>query len=176
MAFEIGIPVLGQRIAALWNLDMSTVAVRITGKFRVPSASLFDAWLSPSLIGEWMFGPLVRADESVIRITIDPRVGGAFSFLVRRAGKEIDHFGEYRVVDRPHHLEFTWCVSGVVESSNVIVKISPRGKGCELTLLHALHPNWTSHAEKVAKEWGKMIEVLGQVIGSSPTQFVDESW
>jgi uncharacterized protein YndB with AHSA1/START domain len=62
--------------------DLSVV---VTHRFAASPERVFDAWLDPALIGQWMFGPAVR-EEEVLRLATDPRVGGSFSFLVRRQG------------------------------------------------------------------------------------------
>jgi uncharacterized protein YndB with AHSA1/START domain len=68
----------------------SPVAVRVTRRFSAAPERVFDAWLDPEMIGRWMFGPALR-DEDVVRSALDKRVGGSFSFVVRREGEEIDH-------------------------------------------------------------------------------------
>ena len=68
----------------------SHVAVRVTCRFGAGPERVFDAWLDPEMIGSWMFGPALR-DEEVLRIALDARSGGSFSFVVRRQGEEIDH-------------------------------------------------------------------------------------
>src|SRR2546422_4474208 len=81
-----------QQTEAERNDDMSTkhdVTVRVTHRYNASPERVFDAWLDPKLIDGWMFGPSQR-DEEVRRVTVDPRVGGSFSFLVRREGHEID--------------------------------------------------------------------------------------
>ncbi|HEY1036167.1 MAG TPA: SRPBCC family protein [Pseudoxanthomonas sp.] len=88
-----------------------TVDVSVQRVFPVPAERVFDAWLTPRLLGQWMFGPGVR-DEKVLRLDVDPRVGGRFSMLVERDGTRIDHVGEYLVIDRPHRLSFTWGIAG----------------------------------------------------------------
>jgi uncharacterized protein YndB with AHSA1/START domain len=64
---------------------------------------VFDAWLSPELLGRWVFGAKVP-DEEILRLAVDRRVGGSFSFLGRSQGEEIDHVGRYLEIDRPHRL------------------------------------------------------------------------
>ena len=82
------------------------VTVTVKRRFAAPAERVFDAWLEPKLVAQWMFGPSLR-DEEIVRIAIDPRVGGLFSFVVRRQGQEIDHVGEYLEIDRPRRLAFT---------------------------------------------------------------------
>src|SRR6266545_1118793 len=75
------------------------VKVSVTRHFDASPERVFDAWLDPELIGKWMFGPALR-EEEVLRIVADARVGGSFSFLVRRQGQEIVHVGHRRGVGR----------------------------------------------------------------------------
>jgi uncharacterized protein YndB with AHSA1/START domain len=82
------------------------IQVCVTRRFDAAPDRVFDAWLNPELIRAWMFGPAVRGEE-VVRITNDPRVGGSFSFVVRRQGEEINHVGEYLEIQRPWRLVFT---------------------------------------------------------------------
>jgi uncharacterized protein YndB with AHSA1/START domain len=137
----------------------SHVKVRVTRQFSVSPERVFDAWLDPEMIGKWMFGPDLR-DEEVVRISLDPRVGGSFSFVVRRQGQEIDHVGEYLEIDRPRRLVFTWGVAGVEGSSRVIIDIVPLENGCNLTLTHELHPDWADYADRTEDAWTKMINML----------------
>jgi uncharacterized protein YndB with AHSA1/START domain len=132
--------------------------VRVTRHFDATPDRVFDAWLNPELIGAWMFGPAVR-EEEVVRITNDPRVGGSFSFVVRRQGEEINHVGEYLEIQRPWRLVFTW---GIDEAggSRVVIDIIVQDAGCELTLTHELPPDWSDYADRTKAAWSKMLEVL----------------
>ena len=141
---------------------MSTqpVIVRVTRRFHVPSERVFDAWLDPELIGRWMFGPDLR-DEQVVRIAVDPRVGGKFSFLVRRGQLEIDHVGTYREIDRPRRLVFTWGIAGESSDESVVsIDIAPRESGCELVLTHEMDPKWRDYATRTQAGWTKMLAAL----------------
>ena len=136
----------------------------VTHRYGCSPERAFDAWLEPALIGRWMFGPALR-DEEILRIAIDARVGGAFSFLVRRAGTDIDHVGEYVEIDRPRRIVFTWSVPHYSsETTRVTVEIAPFGTGCELTLTHVLPAEF---AQRASEAWGMMLGVLGSVLGEA---------
>jgi uncharacterized protein YndB with AHSA1/START domain len=139
----------------------SNVNVRVTRQFSVSPEKIFDAWLDPEMIGKWMFGPDLR-DEEVVRISLVPRVGGSFSFVVRRQEQEIDHVGEYLKMDRPHRLVFTWGVADVEGSSRVIIDIVPLENGSELTLTHELLSDWADFAGRTKDAWTKMLDVLAE--------------
>jgi uncharacterized protein YndB with AHSA1/START domain len=136
------------------------VNVRVTRRFRPSPERVFDAWLNPEMIGSWMFGPSLR-EEEVVKISTDARVGGSFSFVVRRQGVEIDHIGEYLEIDRPGRLVFTWAVApDPIDSSRVTVEIVPLETGCHLTLTHELHPDWADYASRTEAAWTKMLDAL----------------
>lgn len=156
------------------NLE-SPIQARITQHFSVPAERVFAAWLDPALIGQWMFGPALR-DEEVVRISVDDRVGGAFSFVVRRQGQEIDHVGEYLEVERPRRLVFTWGIRGeAAAESRVTIDIVPQTNGCELTLTHELPPAWADFVERSQAAWAQMTGVLADMLTATEQQTVERS-
>ena len=140
------------------------VHVRVKRRFDAPAERVFDAWLDPRLIGQWMFGKALR-EEEVLRIAVDARLGGAFSFLVRRQGQEIDHVGRYLSIERPTRLEFTWGIAGEsAEESRVTVEIVPDGTRCELTLTHEMDAKWAEYAKRTEAGWTRMLDVLATTL------------
>ena len=143
----------------------SNALVRVNRRIPASSHAAFEAWLDPEMVGRWMFGPAIR-DEQVVRILIDPRVGGTFSFVVRRNGKEINHLGEYLAIERPHRLVFTWTTAdSLPATSRVSVEILSLEGACELTLIHEIQPEWLDYAVRVEESWAKMLESLGNLLG-----------
>jgi uncharacterized protein YndB with AHSA1/START domain len=137
----------------------------VTKRFNVPAGRVFDAWLDPALIGRWMFGPNVR-EERIVRLGTEPRVGGKFSFVVERAGVEIDHVGEYLEIERPRLLVFTWATRDrLPETSRVIIEITPLDGECELTLTHVMDPGWAAFVDRAAGSWRMMLDVLAGTLG-----------
>jgi len=117
------------------------------------------------MIGKWMFGPALR-EEDVLRIDVDARVGGAFSFLVRRQGQEIDHVGKYREIDRPRRLVFTWGIAGDSEDESlVVIEIVQQETGAELTLTHEMDSKWADYASRTEAGWTKMLDALSVTLG-----------
>jgi len=139
------------------------VTVTVKRRFAAAAEEVFDAWLEPKLVAQWMFGPTVR-DEEIVRISIDPRVGGLFSFVVRRQGQEIDHVGEYLEIERPRRLAFTWAVGKrTPDDTRVVIDIAPVGAGCELALRH--ERVWADYEERTAHGWTTMLEALARLLG-----------
>ena len=145
-------------------MSQAPVTVTVKRRFAAPPERVFDAWLDPKLVAEWMFGPSVR-DEEVVRIAIDPRVGGAFSFVVRRQGQEIDHVGAYLEIDRPRRLAFTWAVGQrSADDTHVIITITPLGGGCELTLRH--ERVWADYEARTAQGWTSMLDAVARLLAA----------
>jgi uncharacterized protein YndB with AHSA1/START domain len=136
---------------------------RVVKRFAAPPEKVFDAWLDTKMIGTFMFGPQLR-DEQIVRLSLEARVGGKFSFAVRRQGNEIDHIGEYLEIDRPKRLVFTWGIKGDSQGAKVIIDIKPHAAGCELTLTHELAPGWEDFAPRVEEAWNKMLGELAAAV------------
>jgi uncharacterized protein YndB with AHSA1/START domain len=95
-------------------------------------AEVFAAWIDPESVAEWM-SPSGEATDA----KLDPRVGGSYRLVMRMDGKEFEHRGEYRVVDPPSKLVFTWRSPGTdFKDTLVTVEIKPRGTGSEIVLTH----------------------------------------
>jgi uncharacterized protein YndB with AHSA1/START domain len=134
-------------------------------RFGVSAERIFDACLDPAWVGRWMFGPNVR-DEQVVRLALEPRVGGKFSFVVNRNGTEVDHVGEYLEIERPRLLAFTWATRDTLaDMSRVIIEITPRDEGCEVKLTHVMGARWSEFVDRAAGAWSKMLDALERVIG-----------
>lgn len=138
--------------------------VRLTRPIKASAERVFDAWLDPAMLQRFMVGIQVR-DEELVHIKVDARVGGRFSFLVRRAGQLIDHVGAYREIDRPRRLVFTWGVDEKQGDKSVVsIDIDPSADGCVLTLTHELDPAWAEYAERTQAGWmhitGKLVEAF----------------
>ena len=143
--------------------SQSSATVTVRRRFQAPAERVFDAWLDPAAIGQWMFGPNLR-DEEIVGLTVDARVGGRFSFVVRRGGQEIDHVGKYLEIDRPRRLAFTWGITGIsVDETDVTVEIVPLDEGCELMLTH--RNVWSDYAERTQAGWTTMVGALAALLG-----------
>ena len=140
------------------------VKAMVFQRFAVPAERVFDIWLDPEWIGRWTAGPGVR-DECIVRLNLEPRVGGKFSFVVERQGVEINHVGEYLELDRPDLLVFTWTTRDSRQvTSRVIVEIVPRDDGCDLTLTHVMAADSAAFVDKAAVAWRTMLAALARAL------------
>ncbi len=136
----------------------------VSQRFATATEQAFDAWLDPESIGRWMFGPSVR-DERIVRLDVEPRVGGKFSFVVDRQGVEVDHVGEYLELDRPGLLVFTWSTrDSLPRTSRVVVEIVPYDGGCDLTLTHVMSADQAAFVDRAAESWRKILGALAGIL------------
>lgn len=150
----------------------SKIHVTVSRTFDVPPDRVFSAWLVPRMLGQWMFGPRVR-DENVVRLDLDPRVGGRFSLKVDRKGVLIDHIGQFLEIDYPTGLSFTVAIKDLPdeEPSVVLIVIAPREHGCELTLTHTMDARWSEHAGRTSDAWATMLDALAELpVAANPFQ------
>lgn len=139
--------------------------VVVTHPYPHAPETVFDAWLDPGKVGKWMFGLPLR-EETVVRMGLEARVGGHFSFVVNREGKEFDHVGEYLEINPPRRLVFTWGIKGLSEDpdSRVTVEIASVAEGCELTLTHQIPAEWAEFVNRTKEGWTKMLASLEKTL------------
>ncbi len=131
--------------------------------FRVPAQRVYDAIRDPAMIARFMFGPLLR-EEEILHIRNDPKVGGRFSFKVRRGDQELDHVGAYLELTPPNRIVFTWAVDPQPDSSTVNIDITPTADGCSLRLTHDMPPEYADFVDRVRGSWEKMLGVLATLL------------
>ena len=140
-----------------------TVTVR-----RVMDASreeVFDAWLDAEGMREWMCpGPVTQCDA-----TMDPRPGGRFRIVMHAPDMTIVNTGEFRVLERPAKLQFTWASSRWgLEETLITIDLLQREARCELVLTHERFPVDQSAAQ-LQGGWGRILGLLADHLRGAGT-------
>lgn len=140
--------------------------VRVTRSFGTSPERVFDAWLDPDKVRKWMPAPALKmtsVPDEIVGITVEARLGGTFSFVVKRQGEEIDHAGEYLTFDRPRRLSFTWGVPRYSkESSAVTLDFAPTGTGTELTLTN--ERVLKDYAARIESGWSAILDAIAETL------------
>ena len=84
-------------------MNVPTLTVR--RKIAAPAPDIFDAWLDPVAMAEWMRPCSAGAKNSGVKA--DARVGGAFEIVMHVASGPVRHTGVYQIIERPRRLAFT---------------------------------------------------------------------
>jgi uncharacterized protein YndB with AHSA1/START domain len=133
---------------------------------KVLSASrdeIFDAWLDADGMREWMRpGPVANCE-----VMLEPHVGGHFRIVMRSFDPDVEvvNRGEFRILDRPSKLQFTW-ISPRWDNQETLVTVELRelGANCELILTHERFPLEHS-SEQLETGWNQIFEKLNGHLG-----------
>jgi uncharacterized protein YndB with AHSA1/START domain len=133
--------------------------VRVQRIMPAPPEVVFDEWLDPEAMEEWMCPRPVRC----VAVTIEARVGGNVRFDVDDSGTSVLIAGRFLAIDRPRALRLTWSNSNWQDPTTVsIVNVAFEPFGEDETLMsieHSLmppeefdgfHNGWTLTVEQLA--------------------------
>jgi uncharacterized protein YndB with AHSA1/START domain len=81
-----------------------TATVRVRRIMPAPPDVVFDEWLNPESLREWM---CPRPDR-IVALTLEPHVGGVVRFDVDAVDRTVLITGRFLEIDRPRLLRFTW--------------------------------------------------------------------
>jgi uncharacterized protein YndB with AHSA1/START domain len=135
-----------------------------------PPAEVFAAWTDRETLRAFMCpGNIVTTD-----VEVDVRVGGRFRIVMRDGDRDVEHRGEYRVVDPPRRLAFTW-QSPVTGPGPTLVTIdlAPHEDGTRLVLVHEQLPNEDS-ATRHRRGWTGIVEKLASHLAGRDLRFTME--
>lgn len=117
------------------------------------SQKVFDQWLIPVFIEEWMFNKGVSG-EQIISLKNTVRKGGDFDFAIKKNGKDIHYTGEYLELRIPSQLSFTWIKNKRQDRhSQIDVKFESEGDRTKIRFTMKLHPSLTSEKETIKSVW-----------------------
>lgn len=151
---------------------MNTIEVKIVRRLDAPAEIVFDRWLDPKTIGNWLFA---TPDGEMTQVALDPQVGGKFVIAEQRGDLLAEHFGTYLEIDRPQRLVFTFAVSQDEEPSRVEVKIIPDGNACTLELLHNMDAKWADYVDRTQDGWNMVLDGLDREIMENQKGIVVEA-
>lgn len=141
------------------------VEVRVEKRFRHPAERVFDAFLDPARVGQWLF----HTPEGVMEKTdYDPRPGGGLALFERRGDDLARHFGRFVEIERPNRIVFDFRVDEAPDDpTRVTVTLTDEGSGCVVVLSHDLAPAWAAYADRSAAGWTMILDSLDRVMESA---------
>jgi uncharacterized protein YndB with AHSA1/START domain len=146
------------------NADAKPTVV-VVRRFDASPERVFDAWLDPQIARHWLFS---TPDGEMVCAEADARVGGRFTFTERRSGEDVEHVGEYLVIDRPSRLVFIFAVPKYSdEYDRVTIEIRRLDKGCELTLTNEMSPEiYRQWGEQTRSGWAMLLDGLAALLAA----------
>jgi uncharacterized protein YndB with AHSA1/START domain len=138
-----------------------TAQVRVSHRYKAPPENVFDAFFDENKAKKFMFA---TPTGEMVRVEIDPRVGGKFIFVDRRPDMgEVEHVGAWLEIDRPRRLVFEFAVPAYDPTKTVVtVEIVPDGDGSVLTLTH--DGVFEEYVKQTQQGWGMILANLEKVL------------
>jgi uncharacterized protein YndB with AHSA1/START domain len=143
------------KTAAHSGSKVSETSLTVRRQIDARPEEVFDAWTSAEAMKAWMR----PGDTNDVAASLDVRVGGKYTIDMIGPESTHKHHGEYRVVDRPRKLVFTWNADWIPGGSVVTLEFHGKGGGTELVLTHEGLPDRTS-VENHTMGWGMILEKL----------------
>jgi two-component system cell cycle response regulator DivK len=152
--------------------EEESMGVRVERRFEAGAEPVFDAWLDPATAGTWLFA---TPGGEMVRVEIDPRVGGSFAIVERRDGEDVAHTGTYQEIERPGRLVFTLEVSKYPDrTSRIAVDVEPLSEGCRLVLGQEPAPASAEEAERYRGGWASVLDGLASHLDGGAGQEGEE--
>lgn len=117
-----------------------TEPLRLERTFDASAEDVFDAWTNPLVLVRWW---AAFPDWDSPGVEIDLRVGGRYRLQMHdpQTDKVVVVVGEYREIDRPHRLVYTWSYEGEEHESLVTVDFMAHGERTTVVLVHTGLPS-----------------------------------
>jgi uncharacterized protein YndB with AHSA1/START domain len=139
---------------------------RVQRVMPAPPDAVFDEWLDPASLVEWMCPRPARC----VAVTVQPHVGGTMRFDVDTPDGTILITGQFLAIDRPSLLRFTWTNSDWADptiQSVVTVTFEPAGdEQTVMTIEHRQLP--AEHFDDFQSGWIDVCEQLHHYLRGHP--------
>ncbi|MEP6833905.1 MAG: SRPBCC domain-containing protein [Gemmatimonas sp.] len=148
--------------AAMTTPPVAQLTVR--REISATAEELFDAFLDAESLGEFMRPGGPRNSD----VVTDPRVGGKFEIKMHVNDSVIPHWGEYREIDRPRKLVFTWLSKNTNEQESVVTiqfhPVAGTKPRTEVVLTQVLLPD--AQVKGHIGGWTRIVELLDEQYGT----------
>ena len=148
-----------------------TTSLRVSQRIRADPLRLFRAWTEPEqLMGWWR---MEANGWAFAGASIDLRVGGRYRLAMTSPdGKTHAAVGEYREVQPPTRLAFTWNWEDAAHRvGETLVTVEFRDAGDDTTEVVLTHERFADAARVAGHEsgWGQLLRLLDHHLTERPT-------
>ena len=137
---------------------MSELTVNITKIVKAPITKVFDAWLDPEMLAQFM---RPSSKMALSPTTNEAVVDGRFEMLMKIGEQTIPHTGQYLEIKRPDKLVFTWASPASIDDS--VVTLNFKTIADNQTELKLNHVRFIDE-ERRANHEGGWTRIVGRLI------------
>jgi len=140
---------------------MSDASLTLRRTIRASRARLFRLWTEPAELVKWFNAP----EHGLASAELDLRVGGTYRLGMRKLpdGEPFYVRGEYREIDPPKRIAFTWTWDSPGDAQNTLVTVDliEVPGGTEVRITHELFAN-QKQVESHTAGWSAILESLAE--------------
>jgi uncharacterized protein YndB with AHSA1/START domain len=140
---------------------MTDLSLNISKTISAPIDRVFDAWLDPAILAQFMLPAPGMAHPDVEN---DAREGGRFSIVMLVGEERIPHTGTYLALERPHRLAFSW--ESPMSSDDSVVTLVFSEIDANTTSIELSHIRFISEEARDNHQsgWGNILDKLAEVL------------
>ena len=145
------------------TVDTASHSLQVRRHLVAPPKKVFQAWTDRAHLARW-FAP--SPDFKIVVHELDVRPGGGYRIEMRHPdGSSHIAVGEYRELDAPRWLTFTWRWEGSPMSDTLVtVELTSKDGGTEVVLTHTLFQSEELRDEHT-KGWTGCMAQLAATLG-----------
>jgi uncharacterized protein YndB with AHSA1/START domain len=157
--------------------DGPAAVVRVERVLRATPDRVFRAFLEPELLRKW----ISPSDLTVVRVTVDPRVGGRIDVWHSMNGVSSGKFeGRFVKIDPPRELVYRWAFVGTEPEKEgeyfdtlVTVKLRPEPEGqTRISVVHEKLEELQQGAPhifvRISAGWNECLGLLDRAVADLP--------
>jgi len=140
---------------------MTDLSVNISKTFNAPIEKVFDAWLDPLMLTQFILPAPGMAQPQVEN---DAREGGRFSIIMQVGDERIPHTGTYLALERPQRLAFSW--ESPFSTDDSVVTLVFDAIDSSTTRLDLSHIKFINEEARANHQggWNNILDQLDQLI------------
>ena len=138
---------------------MTDLAVNINKTIKAPIDKVFDAWLNPEMLANFIL-PMPGMPKPEVENTA--KTGGNFKIVMHVGEEKVPHTGEYIEIDRPQRLIFTWQSPCSLDDSKVTLLFKSIDE--HTTLIELTHIKFIDEETRHDHEsgWSNILDALNE--------------
>jgi len=141
--------------------QMTELKVNIEKTINAPIEKVFDAWLDPKMLSQFMM-PMPGMPTSDVEN--NAQEGGQFAIVMYAGDDQLPHTGKYLEISRPDKLVFTWVSHRSIDNSIVTLNFTKTDDG--KTIIALSHVKFIDENARSDHEggWKNILDKLNDVM------------
>lgn len=137
---------------------LKAATLNISKTINAPAQKVYDHWLIPVFVGDWMFGK-----QQIVKLENKVRKGGEFNYQVKNKSQEISYTGFYELLNIPNKLVFSWKAStNPTAVSRIMVDFHEQDGKTRIKLTVKLDPQLNGVKDSIKDQWAIRCNALAE--------------